>query len=111
MRVSNIKVEFSIPIKPNEPDLNGNVYTEEAIVNSLESYKNAPITIRDGDNIIPVGVINDAYISWLKDNSCVVCKGNLMFGGTDCLVSKSHRGDNGLLVVDEFTIVGVGVTQ
>lgn len=110
MRVSNIKVEFEIPIKPNEPDLNGNIYTEEAILNSLESYKNSPIIIREGDKVIPVGAINEAYISW-SEQSCVMCKGNIMFGGTDCNVVKSHKDENGVTVIDEFNITGVGISR
>jgi len=109
MRTSNIKVEFTIPIRPNEPDLNGNIYTEEAILKSLESYKNAPIIIRQQNDAIPIGVINEAYVSWLEQ-PCVVCKGNIIFGGTDCTVIKSHTNEDNVLVIDEFNITSVGIS-
>lgn len=110
MRVKNIEVQFKIPIKLNEPDLNSNFYTEEAIRNSLDSYKNTPIVIRNANNEQEVcGVIYDAYLE--EKESYVICNGNIMFGGTDCLVSKSHRGENGLLVIDEFTIAAVGISK
>lgn len=110
MRTSNIKVEFAIPIDPNKPDLNGNIYTEEAILNSLESYKNTPIIIRESnDAILPVGVINEAYVFW-SEQPYVVCKGNIMFGGTDCDVIKSYTDENGVIVIDEFNITGVGIS-
>ena len=110
MRMSNIKVEFAIPINPNEPDLNGNIYTEEAIINSLESYKNAPIIIRENNEVIPVGVINKVHISW-SEQPYIMCKGNIMFGGTDCSVIKSHIDENGIVVIDEFNITGVGISR
>lgn len=110
MRSFNVKVEFMIPIRPDKPDLNGNIYTKEAITNSMESYKNAPIIIRDGDIVKPVGVIKDANVSW-SEQPYITCKGNIMFGGTDCIVSKSHKDENGVTVIDEFSITGVGVTR
>lgn len=112
MRVSNIKVEFTIPINPNTPDLNGNIYTEEAITNSLQSYENAPIIIRqnDSNDVTPVGVINKAFISW-SEQPYIICKGSIMFGGTDCDIIKSHKDENGVTVVDEFNITGVGISR
>ena len=110
MRVDNIKVEFKIPIKPNEPDLNGIVYSEEAIIKSLDSYKNSPVIISDCNGGIPVGVIDKAFISW-SEQPYVICNGYLMFGGTECNIIKSHKDESGVVVIDEFEIVGVGISR
>lgn len=110
MRTNNIRVEFEIPVRLNEPDLNGNIYTEEAILNSLSSYKNVPLVVKSSTGEQDAfGVIDNA--TYDENLSCVVCNGNIMFGGTDCLVSKSHRGENGLLIIDEFTISSVGISK
>lgn len=110
MRTENIEVEFKIPIKLNEPDLNGNIYTEDAVLKSLSSYKNTPLIVKNSSDVQDVfGVISKATFD--ENESCVICNGYILFGGTDCLVSKSHRGENGLLVIDEFTVTSVGISK
>ena len=43
MRTENIKVTFKIPIPVDKPDLNGVIYSKEAIRNAYKNVKNVPI--------------------------------------------------------------------
>ena len=45
MRTENIEVTFKIPIPVDKPDLNGVVYSKEAIRNAYKNVKNIPIEI------------------------------------------------------------------
>ena len=45
MRTENIKVTFKIPIPVDKPDLNGFIYSKEAIRNAYKNIKNIPIEI------------------------------------------------------------------
>ena len=81
MSVKNIEVKFTIPLHCEKPDLNGNVYTKEAIENAYNNLKNIPIIIYDDDcKFIPIGVTQD--ISLIKDGDSFVFSGaGLIFHG------------------------------
>ena len=45
MRAENIEVTFKIPIPVDKPDLNGVIYSKDAIKNAYKNVKNVPIEI------------------------------------------------------------------
>ena len=48
MRVENTKVKLTIPIPIDKPDLNGCVYTEEAVENAVNNLRtNLPIVYKE----------------------------------------------------------------
>ena len=49
MRTENIEVTFKIPIPVDTPDLNGVIYSKEAIRNAYKNVKNIPIEIPCND--------------------------------------------------------------
>lgn len=46
MRTENIKVTFKIPIPVAKPDLNGVIYSKEAIRNAYKNVKDVPIEMQ-----------------------------------------------------------------
>jgi len=109
MRCENVKVRLELPMPVNRPDCNGNIYTEEAIINAESTYKGAAIIDKTGDEDIVIGVVTNAKYS--KKDSTVNVDGILRFGGTDCSVLKTHKNEDGVLVIDEFIINAVGITK
>lgn len=51
MRCQQIEVKFRIPVRINEPDGNGNVYTEEAIKNACIGAAGQPIIQYDEEEV------------------------------------------------------------
>ena len=49
MRTENIKVTFKIPIPVDKPDLNGVIYSKEAIRNAYKNVKDIPIEMPNND--------------------------------------------------------------
>ena len=49
MRSENIEVTFKIPIPVDKPDLNGVIYSKDAIKNAYKNVKNVPIEIPCSD--------------------------------------------------------------
>ena len=49
MRTENIEVTFKIPIPVDKPDLNGVIYSKEAIRNAYKNVKNIPIEMPNND--------------------------------------------------------------
>lgn len=57
MRIENIEVTFKIPIPVGKPDLNGVIYSKEAIRNAYKNVKNIPIEMPNNDGqFLPIGV-------------------------------------------------------
>jgi hypothetical protein len=109
MRCKNIGVKFTVPIPINKPDGNGIIYTEEAILNSINTYKGKPIIDKTGDSDVVVGVVTNA--DYIKGWDKVRLDGMLFYGGTDCNVIKSHRNEEGILVIDDLDITAFGITK
>lgn len=64
MRCEKIKITYTIPVKINEPDLHGVIYTEEAVINACKNACNAPIIQFDSEgNEIVIGVATDVKYS------------------------------------------------
>lgn len=61
MRQEGIQVTFKIPIKFDEPDGNGVIYTRDSVEKSLESYRKAPIlfTTSKVNEVKVIGAVND----------------------------------------------------
>lgn len=103
MRSENIKVKFTIPFPCEKPDLNGNVYTKEAIENACKNLKNIPIGIYDDDGqFIPIGVTQDTRL--IKDGDSFVLSGvgSIFHGGTDEMISI----ENGKIVDMRTNAIG-----
>lgn len=114
MRTENIKVKLTIPIPFNKPDLNGVVYSEQAVEKAVNNLpKNIPIIYRDNDGngeekVIGTTTGNSHIVTYDIENR--VCKvsidGEILFGGTECIVNSME--DN---VVTDFRITGIGLSK
>jgi len=63
MRSENIEVTFKIPIPVDKPDLNGVIYSKDAIKNAYKNVKNVPIEIpNDKGKFLPIGVCQEAEL-------------------------------------------------
>lgn len=114
MRTDSVKVTLTIPIPINKPDLNGVVYSEQAVekaVNNLQ--KNIPIIYRDNDGngeekVIGITTGNSHIVTYDIENK--VCKvsidGEIFFGGTECIVNEMEGN-----VVTDFRITGIGLSK
>jgi len=72
MRTENIKVTFKIPIPVDKPDLNGFIYSKEAIRNAYKNIKNIPIEIPNNDGeFLPIGVAQEVELIEDEDSMYV----------------------------------------
>lgn len=78
MRVKNIEVAYRFPVMINEPDCNGNVYTENAFISACKNVTEIPIVQHNdnGENVV-VGVANKL---WYADG-CINVEGIAWYGG------------------------------
>ena len=83
MRVENINVSLEIPTPMGKPDKNGNIYTENAIINACKNADNLPIIIYD-ENELPKlkGIATKVRY---KDGNILV-DGYFRYGGTEEIV-------------------------
>lgn len=105
MRTKNIKVTIDMPIPIGKPDLNGYVYTEEAVLAATKNLSGLPL--RWNDEII--GYVDAAYISSIGDREANLrIFAVVPFGGTWCNhVKLSEDGET----VTGYNIQGVGFTE
>lgn len=105
MRTQNIKVTIDMPIPINRPDLNGYVYTEEAVLAATKNISGKPL--RYNDEII--GTIEAAYISSVADDHMNLrVFGIIPFGGTWCHhVQLAEDGET----ITSYEIQGVGFSE
>ena len=55
-----LSINFDVSeLFPTTPNINGNVYTEEAINKALEGIKGMPVTKNIDGEIKPIGIIED----------------------------------------------------
>lgn len=98
MRTENIRVKFEIPFNLNKPDLNGIIYTKEAVENAYKDVKNIPIGIHDDSGrFIPLGVSQEVELIESNDGILIKGMGLIFHGGTnesveitDGKVTKMH---------------------
>jgi len=103
MRCENIKVKFSIPIPINKPDSNGNIYTEEAVINAYKNINNFPIIkFNDKGEEVVVGVANKVDYS----NGIVNVEGIIYYGGTEEIVKINDENK-----ITSFEISSFGISE
>lgn len=83
MRTENVKITMEIPVRFNEPDKNGYVYTKEAWQEAVKNAVNTPIEIihEDGTRTV-VGVTQDVQLVKDGDWDIIKVSGMLNYGGT-----------------------------
>lgn len=69
MRTAMIEVTMKMPLYIDKPDLNGAIYTKEALENAVsgENKFYPPITFLKGEVEIPLGIVND--IKFIKEDN------------------------------------------
>jgi hypothetical protein len=84
MRSENIEVTFKIPILVDKPDLNGVIYSEEAIRNSYKNVKDIPIEIPCNDGrFFPIGVAQEVELIEDENGMYITGVGLVWHGGTE----------------------------
>lgn len=106
MRTENIEVTFKIPIPVDKPDLNGVVYSKEAIRNAYKNVKNIPIEIPcSDDRFLPIGVAQEVELIEDEDGMCVTGVGLVWHGGTEESVEIEEDK------VINFKVNGIGIAK
>lgn len=106
MRTENIKVTFKIPISVDKPDLNGFIYSKEAIRNAYKNIKNIPIEIPNNDGeFLPIGVAQEVELIEDEDSMYVTGVGLIWHGGTE----ESVEIKDGK--VTSFKVNGIGIAK
>lgn len=83
MRCKNLSVTFSIQVPVDEPDDNGNIYTEEAIIEACKNASGQPIEqYNEKGESVAVGVANKVEYS----NGFIWVEGRVWHGGTSEIV-------------------------
>ena len=113
MRTKNIKVTFEIPIPVNERDLNGVIFSKEAIEKAYkDAIKDIPIGVYDRDNnFIPVGNVHDTeLLEDYRGNMCWKVSGIIFYGGTEEFIGELNY-NNSQREVTDFRVTSIGICQ
>lgn len=106
MRTENIKVTFKIPIPVDKPDLNGVIYSKEAIRNAYKNVKDIPIEMPNNDGeFFTIGVVQEVELIEEEDGMYVTGVGLIWHGGTE---ESVEMVDN---KVTSFHVSGIGFSQ
>lgn len=106
MRTENIKVTFKIPIPVDTPDLNGVIYSKEAIRNAYKNVKDVPIEMPNNDGeFFPIGVVQEAELIKDEDGMYITGVGLVWHGGTE----ESIEIKDGK--VTSFKVNGIGIAK
>ena len=106
MRTENIKVTFKIPIPVDKPDLNGVIYSKEAIINAYKNVKDIPIEIPCSDGqFLPIGVAQEVEFIEDKDGIYITGVGLVWHGGTEESVEMVDDK------VTSFHVSGIGISK
>lgn len=106
MRTENIKVTFKIPIPVDKPDLNGVIYSKEAIRNAYKNVKDIPIEISCSDGqFLPIGVAQEVEFIEDKDGIYITGVGLVWHGGTEESVEMVDGK------VTSFHVSGIGISK
>lgn len=82
MRTENIEVTFKIPV--DKPDLNGVIYSKEAIRNAYKNVKNIPIEMPNNDGeFFPIGVAQEVELIEDENGMYITGVGIVWHGGTE----------------------------
>lgn len=106
MRTENIKVTFKIPIPVDTPDLNGVIYSKEAIKNAYKNVKDVPIEMPNNDGeFFPIGVAQEVELIEDKNGMYITGVGLVWHGGTE----ESVEIEGGK--VTSFKVNGIGIAM
>lgn len=106
MRTENIKVTFKIPIPVDKRDLNGVIYSKEAIKNAYKNVKDIPIEIPCSDGqFLSIGVAKEVELIEDEDGMYVTGVGLVWHGGTEEIVEMVNDK------VTSFHVCGVGISK
>ena len=84
MRTENIEVTFKIPIPVDKPDLNGVIYSKEAIRNAYKNVKDIPIEIPNNDSeFFPIGVAQEIELIEDENGMYITGVGLVWHGDTN----------------------------
>lgn len=106
MRTENIKVTFKIPIPVDTPDLNGVIYSKEAIRNAYKNVNDVPIEMQCSDGqFLPIGVAQEVELIEDEDGMYITGVGLVWHGDTEESVEiKDGR-------VTSSKVNGVGIAK
>ena len=106
MRTENIEVTFKIPIPVDKPDLNGVIYSKEAIRNAYKNVKDVPIEIPCSDGeLFPIGGAQEVELIEDKNGMYITGVGLVWHGGTEENVEMVNDK------VISFYVRGVGISK
>lgn len=111
MRVNDTKVKLTISIPFNKPDLNGRIFTEEAVKNAVNNLQtNLPIVYKDNEcdaKVIGATTGDSHIVTWDFENQ--VCKmtvdGAVFYSGAEIFVNEIDDGK-----ISDFRIASIGLT-
>lgn len=106
MRTENIKVTFKIPIPVAKPDLNGVIYSKEAIRNAYKNVKDVPIEMPNNDGeFFPIGIAQEVELIEDKNGMYITGVGLVWHGGTEESVEIEEDK------VINFKVNGIGIAK
>ena len=106
MRTENIEVTFKIPIPVDKPDLNGVIYSKEAIRNAYKNVKNVPIEMPNNDGeFFSIGVTQEVELIEDEDGMYITGVGLIWHGGTEESVEMVNNK------VTSFHVSGIGISK
>lgn len=106
MRTENIEVTFKIPIPVDKPDLNGVIYSKEAIRNAYKNVKDIPIEIPYNDGrFLPIGVAQEVELIEDENGMYLIGVGFVWHGGTEESVEMVNDK------VTSFHVCGIGIAK
>ena len=106
MRTENIEVTFKIPIPVDKPDLNGVIYSKEAVKNAYKNVKNIPIEIPCSDGqLLPIGVAQEVELIEDENSMYITGVSLVWHGGTE--ESVEIEDDK----VASFKVNGIGIAK
>ena len=106
MRAENIEIIFKIPIPVDKPDLNGFIYSKEAIRNAYKNVKDVPIETPNNDGeFFPIGVAQEVELIEDENGMYITGVGLVWHGGTE----ESVEMVDGKVI--SFHVSGIGIAK
>lgn len=111
----NIKVKMQLRIPIDKPDLNGVMYSKEAIEKALSKPLNGlPLVFRGnvGSDAQVIGVTDGSNYEFDEETQTFIVNidGMVMYGGADIIANDISRKD-GVACVESFEINCIGLSQ
>ena len=103
------KIKLMIPISIDKPNVNGVIYTEDAVIKAIcNSNENLPILYRseNEEKVIGSTIGGCSMIHWDFENQVcnVIVDGVLFSSGVDVMINKVEDGK-----VTDFRIMNIGI--